>query len=109
MRAGRARWKVENETFNTLKNQGYHLEHNFGHGDKFLSATLLTLNLLAFLAHTFLDLIDERYALLRKTLGARKTLFNDFSTLTKYFFYPSWNALMNFMIKGLELKHPVPG
>ena len=29
VRAGRARWKIENEGFNTLKNQGYHLEHNF--------------------------------------------------------------------------------
>ncbi|OGO33450.1 MAG: hypothetical protein A2Z03_10840 [Chloroflexi bacterium RBG_16_56_8] len=28
-RGGRARWKVENETFNTLKNQGYHFEHNY--------------------------------------------------------------------------------
>jgi hypothetical protein len=31
---GRARWKIEHETFNTLKNQGYHLEHNYGHGKK---------------------------------------------------------------------------
>ena len=30
--AGRARWKIENETFNTLKTKGYNLEHNFGHG-----------------------------------------------------------------------------
>jgi len=35
MRGGRARWKIENETFNTLKNQGYHYEHNFGHGQQF--------------------------------------------------------------------------
>ena len=34
MRGGRARWKIENETFNTLKNQGYHFEHNYGHGKK---------------------------------------------------------------------------
>lgn len=107
--AGRARWKVENENTNVLKNKGYHLEHNFGHGEQLLSTTLLTLNLLAFLAHTFLDFIDTRYTFLRKVLGARKTFFNDFSTLTKYFFYPSWDALMDFMIKGLELKHPVPG
>jgi hypothetical protein len=40
MRGGRARWKVENETFNTLKNQGYHFEHNFGHGAKNLSVVL---------------------------------------------------------------------
>ena len=34
VKGGRCRWKIENETFNTLKNQGYHLEHNDGHGKK---------------------------------------------------------------------------
>ena len=48
VRAGRARWKIENETFNTLKNQGYHLKHNFGHGDRHLSEAFFVLNLLAF-------------------------------------------------------------
>lgn len=28
VRGGRARWRIENETFNTLKNQGDHFEHN---------------------------------------------------------------------------------
>ena len=37
----RARWKIENETFNVLKNNGYHLEHNFGHGKKLLQVCLL--------------------------------------------------------------------
>ncbi|MBA7545186.1 ISNCY family transposase ISAtsp9 [subsurface metagenome] len=37
VKGGRARWKIENEGFNTLKNHGYHLEHNFGHGTKNLS------------------------------------------------------------------------
>src|SRR5271168_4992317 len=45
---GRARWKIENESFNVLKTKGYNLEHNFGHGKKHLSAVLATLNLLAF-------------------------------------------------------------
>jgi hypothetical protein len=49
MRAGRARWKIENETFNTLKNQGYHLEHNFGHGKKNLSTIFSFMMMLAFL------------------------------------------------------------
>ncbi|OAD22725.1 hypothetical protein THIOM_001459 [Candidatus Thiomargarita nelsonii] len=40
MRAGRARWKIENETFNTLKNQGYNLEHNYGHGKQHLATVL---------------------------------------------------------------------
>src|SRR6266567_1033013 len=49
MRGGRARWKIENETFNTLKNQGYHFEHNYGHGQKNLSVVLALLMMLAFL------------------------------------------------------------
>jgi hypothetical protein len=48
-RGGRARWKIENETFNTLKNQGYHFEHNYGHGEKNLSVVLALLMMLAFL------------------------------------------------------------
>ena len=49
MRGGRARWKIENETFNTLKNQGYHLEHNYGHGEQNLSVVFAMLMMLAFL------------------------------------------------------------
>jgi len=49
MRAARARWKVENETFNTLKNHGYHFEHNFGHGYHQLSTVMVHLMMLAFL------------------------------------------------------------
>jgi hypothetical protein len=50
--SGRARWKIENESFNVLKNHGYELEHNFGHGRRFLAMTLAALNLLAFAWHT---------------------------------------------------------
>ena len=53
---GRARWKIENESFNTLKTKGYNLEHNFGHGKANLSAILATLNLLAFAFHTVAEL-----------------------------------------------------
>ena len=49
---GRARWKIENETFNVLKTNGYNLEHNFGHGKQTLASIFLTLNLLAFAFHT---------------------------------------------------------
>lgn len=45
---GRARWRIENETFNTLKNQGYQFEHNFGHGDQNLSVVLAMIMMLAF-------------------------------------------------------------
>lgn len=49
MKGGRARWRIENETFNTLKNQGYHFEHNFGHGKQHLATVFAHLMLLAFL------------------------------------------------------------
>ena len=55
---GRARWKIENESFNVLKNHGYELEHNFGHGESYLAMTLAALNVLAFAWHTVLDLLE---------------------------------------------------
>lgn len=103
---GRARWKIENEAFNVLKNRGYHLEHNFGHGKKNLSKLLVTLNMLAFLVHTVLDLMDERYRLIREVLPSRKRFFNDLRALTCYIYFDSWDDLMIFMIHGLELQDP---
>jgi hypothetical protein len=106
VRDGRTHWKIENENNNVLKNRGYHLEHNFGHGEKHLSSFLLTLNLLAFLFHTVLGLVDEKYLLLRKTLSARKTFFNDIRALMRYILFESWDHLIDFMIDGLELTVP---
>lgn len=103
VRGGRTRWKVENENNNTLKNQGYHLEHNFGHGQDHLSTILLTLNLLAFLFHTVLHLVDERYQRLREHLAVRQTFFSDIQTLTRYLCFDSWDHLLNFMLTQLEL------
>ncbi len=101
--AGRARWKVENENNNVLKTKGYHIEHNFGHGQHYLASFLLTLNLLAFLFHTVLDLVDAKYRLLRQELGPRRTFFNDIQTLTRYLYFHSWQHLLDFMINQLEL------
>jgi hypothetical protein len=94
---------VENENNNILKTKGYHLEHNYGHGDKFLSSTMVTLNLLAFLAHTFLEFVDLTYRAIRQKLAARKRFFHDFNTLTKYLLFDSWNHLMNFMAAKLKI------
>ena len=105
---GRARWKIENENNNVLKTKGYHLEHNFGHGKKYLATLLLTFNLLAFLFHTVLDLMDEKYELIRRELPTRKTFFQDIRALTRYIYFSSWGELMIFMIHGLELDVPVP-
>jgi hypothetical protein len=104
--AGRARWKIENENNNVLKHYGYHLEHNFGHGDQYLSMILVLLNLLAFLCHTVLDLCDQTYKRLRAHLRVRKTFFHDIGTLTHYLFFESWDQMLCFMYVQLELDQP---
>lgn len=108
VRSGRARWKVENENNNVLKNYGYHLEHNFGHGEQYLSMTLLVLNLLAFLFHTLLQLTNRKYQRLRAELGTRRMFFQDIRTLSRYICFDNWDHLFDFMIEGLELEPPPP-
>jgi len=69
--AGRTRWKVENENNNTLRTKGYNLEHNFGHGKKYLSSFLDSLNILSLLFHTLLELLDDKYQLILAHLPTR--------------------------------------
>ena len=64
---------------------------------------LVTLNVLAFLFHVVLGLMDSQYQLVRQALGARKTFFHDIRALTRYLFFESWDALLRFMMRGLEL------
>ncbi len=104
--AGRTRWKVENENNNTLKTKGYHLTHNFGHGNDALSSVLATLNLLAFLIHTVLELMDVNYQLVRQKLGTRINFFNDIRALTRYLCFDNWSVLMSFMMRQLEIEAP---
>ena len=101
--SGRARWKIENENNNTLKTKGYHLEHNFGHGKKHLSSLLATMNILAFLFHTVLSFSDNRYRLVRAALPSRATFFQHMNALSHYLRFPSWNGLLRFMMRGLEI------
>ena len=100
---GRTRWKSENETNNTLKNQGYNLEHNFGHGKEHLANFLTSLNLLAFLLHTTLAFLDEEYQALRRELVVRKEFFNDIRALLRYMVFESWTDLLLFMLRALEV------
>jgi hypothetical protein len=91
---GRARWKIENEGFNTLKTKGYHLEHNFGHGQQNLSSVLATLNLLAFACHTVCDLGGRAWRAARRELVTRKGFFHSMRALTSYLVFPSWDHLL---------------
>jgi hypothetical protein len=100
--AARTRWKTENENHNTLKTKGYHLEHNFGHGSEYLASTLVTLNLLAFLLHTVLEFVDEKYRQARKQIGTRKRFFQDLRALTTYLVFDNWQHLFSFMLEEFE-------
>jgi hypothetical protein len=91
---GRARWKIENETFNVLKTNGYNLEHNFGHGKQTLASVLVTLNLLAFALHTTarLSVLAWREAVTAR--GAAYRFFEHLRTVTAYVVFQSWDHLL---------------
>ena len=91
---GRARWKIENESFNVLKNHGYELEHNFGHGEAYLAMTLAALNMLAFAWHTVLDLIEPPWRRAREAAEKRTRFFAYLATLTSFVVFPAWPDLL---------------
>ena len=99
VKAGRSRWKVENENNNVLKNHGYNLEHNFGHGQNHLCELLLSLNLVAFLFHTVLDLVNSTYQKIRELLVTRKAFFNDIRTLLKFLWFKDWSDFFSFILR----------
>jgi hypothetical protein len=91
---GRARWKIENETFNVLKTNGYNLEHNFGHGKETLASVLVILNLLAFAFHTTarLAVLAWRDAVIAR--GATYRFFEHLRTVTAYVVFETWDHLL---------------
>ena len=102
----RARWKIENETFNVLRQHGYHLEHNFGHGKDTLAAVLVVLNLLAFGLHAACELAEDLWRQARQRLGTRFRLFEHLRTLAEYQVFPSWTALMDLLATGGPAAQP---
>jgi hypothetical protein len=107
MRAGRTRWKIENETFNTLKNQGYHFEHNYGHGKKNLSVNFAVLMMLAFL----IDQIQQRaYSLFQAVLkkqGSRKRLWEHIRALFYTLSFSSMEQIYRALLYGYNVENVV--
>ena len=94
----RARWKIENESFNVLKSNGYHLEHNFGHGKQHLAMMFAALNLLAFAIHTVCDCLEQIWVEARTAKRARTRFFEHIRTITAYLVFPDWQTLMQTLI-----------
>jgi hypothetical protein len=98
MKGGRARWKIENETFNTLKNLGYNLEHNYGHGQKFLSTILCLLMLLAFFVDQIQGMACCLFQAVKKQAGSFQGLWEELRVLFKFVEWPSWEQLYGFIM-----------
>ena len=110
MRGGRARWKIENETFNTLKNQGYHFEHNFGHGNNHLSVVLAMLMMLAFAIDQAQQLSCQLFQAAWKKCGSKRLLWermrSRFSELPIDSMSDIWRAIaFGFHIEGRIVIH----
>ena len=93
MQGGRARWKVENETFNTLKNQGYHFGHNYGLGKKNLSVVFVMLMMLAFLVDQTQQLCCPLFQATWYKLGSKRELWDRMRSLFRDFAFKSMRML----------------
>jgi hypothetical protein len=89
-KAGRARWKIENETFNTLKNLGYNLEHNYGHGKRYLSTIFCMLTMLAFLIDQVQEASCSLFRRCKKAVGTYCDLWQSMRTLFQYVPLSDW-------------------
>ncbi|MEJ7709144.1 MAG: hypothetical protein WKF84_30280 [Pyrinomonadaceae bacterium] len=94
---GRAKWKIENEQFNIQKNHGYHLTHNFGHGQQNLSSVFYYLNLVAYLVHIILERGDTRFQKARATVSSRARFWDELRTLMRRLLWESWAQMMEFV------------
>lgn len=107
-RGGRARWKIENETFNTLKNQGYHYEHNYGHGTQHLSVVFALLLMLAFLV----DQVQQRCCALFRAvwtkLGSKRALWEQLRSHFYHFRFQSMAHLYEVILHDLAKELPAP-
>ncbi len=102
----RSRWKIENETFNTLKNQGYHLEHNYGHGKKYLATNFAILTFLAFLIDQIAQHLDKDFQDAKAVCKTFKSLWEKIRSVFYLLPTMSMNAIYRFIIKRRQVKMP---
>jgi hypothetical protein len=101
-KGGRARWRIENEVFNTLKNQGYEFEHNYGHGQKNLHTFLAYLMMLVFFVDQCLQQVNKRFQEAYAKHGSKKALWGNMLYCLYTFEIPNFESLYQFIV------HPPP-
>ncbi len=104
MRGGRSRWKIENETFNTLKNQGYNLKHNYGHGKQHLSTLLAVLMMLQFLIDQVQECACPLFNAARNRFHSKIQFWSYFRSRFLEHLLPRWEMLFKSIIYGVKPK-----
>jgi len=104
MCGGRTRWKIENETLNTLKNQDYHLEHNYGHGQQHLSLVFVLLMMLAFLVDQVQQLASSLFQTVLKKEGSRKRLWDHMRALFYTLPFSSLDDIFRALLYGYKIE-----
>ena len=103
----RTRWKIENETFNTLKNQGYYLEHNYGHGKKHLATNFAILTFLAFLTDQIAQCLDQAFQKALQVCQTKKALWDNVRQVFNLLPALSMNAIYRFVALGRQVDYPI--
>ena len=98
-KGGRARWKVENETFNTLKNLGYNFEHNYGHGKKYLSTVFCMLMMLAFLIDQIQEISCSLFRKCKQVAGTNRNLWETMRAFFRLTRLNNWEMFYLIMAK----------
>ncbi|MDZ7641458.1 MAG: hypothetical protein U5J62_05470 [Desulfurivibrio sp.] len=106
MRAGRARWRIENETFNTLKNQGYNLGHNYGLGEKHLCAVFAQLMMLAFLVDQLQQLACPLFQAALQKCERKSYLWRQIRSCYDIFIAGSMTAILNAIVDDVKVHLP---
>lgn len=107
-RGGRARWRIENETFNTLKNQGYHFEHNYGHGHQYLATVFSMLMMLAFLVDQVQALCCPLFQQAHQSQHSKVGLWGKMRSFFTSFYIESWEVFFLALIKGHGRQDLIP-
>src|SRR6266702_5576686 len=107
MRGGRARWKIENETFNTLKNKGYNFEHNYGHGEQNLSVVFALVMMLAFLVDQTQQRCCALFQAVWAKLGSKRRLWERLRALFYDYALESMRQLLEALFYGLKKSKPI--
>ena len=108
MQGGRSNWRIENNTFNTLKNQGYHFSHNFGHGYQHLCSVFGALMMLAFFIDQVQELCCELFKNARNRFRTRIALWQKIKSLFLSFTISSWENLFTAIAYGYKEVELVP-